>query len=395
MRRLSPLAAVLQVVALGCGSDSTGSFPAGTFTSVSSGFRNTCGILTEGVGFCWGDNGVGQIGNGNFAVRDTLPRAIVGLIVFTSIDGNLGHTCGIRAGGRAYCWGASSDGALGNDSTTTSPIPVEVSGGLNFKAIAVGWTHSCGLTTQGVAYCWGNNDFGKLGADTTASAVGTPVAVAGGHVFRSIAAGQNHTCAVEVSDTLFCWGSNSYGQLGTGDPDSHGTPTPVAGALKFRGVGPGYVHSCGITTAGAVYCWGHNDFGQLGDSTFVSTTSPVKVKTTRGFSAVSVGANHSCAFDATGALYCWGNNGSSQLAGSAAQSCTTPPGDSVPCTSSPIRSADGLSFSSIRAGAFHTCAVGRSGGLHCWGANDYGQIGNGSAGASVIVPFPVADPAID
>lgn len=395
VRRLFSIPFALILVAPGCAPDSTASFPAGTFTSVSSGAFYTCGLLTEGIAFCWGDNNAGQIGNGDYKLRDSLPRAVAGLILFTAIDGNWGHTCGIRIGGAAYCWGGSTDGALGNDSTPNSPTPFAVSGGLSFKAITVGWTHSCGLTNQGAGYCWGNNDFGKLGADMVGAASSVPVPVAGGHVFRSISAGQNHSCAIDTGNTAFCWGWNSSGALGTGDSASRNTPVPVVGALKFTAVEVGYTHTCGVTTAGDLYCWGSNAFGELGDSTFAPAVAPVKINSTRRFRFVSVGGNHSCALDANGGLYCWGNNGSGQLAGTATATCTIGLSDTVPCANAPIVSAAGLSFSAISAGAFHTCAIGLAGGAYCWGANDYAQIGNGSAGAPVTAPFHLVDPSID
>jgi len=379
-------------------SDALGPVPAGTFGLVAGGFQHTCGLLGSGVAYCWGFNGSFQLGTGAVNERDSLPRPVAGGLEFTSIDAGEGHSCGITRAGAAYCWGSGqNDGALGNDTVDVSPVPVPVDGGLKFKAITLGRTHTCGLTTAGAAYCWGNNDFGKLGADSTALSVRTPVPVAGGHTFTTIAAGDYHTCAIAVGGAAFCWGANDFGALGTGDTSSrssHPVPAAVAGGLKFRAIDGGNVHTCGLTTGGDVYCWGSGAWGQVGNGSHSDQPTPVKVGGGQTYTAVSVGTNHSCALAVGGTLYCWGGDGAAQLGGTASETCIYGPGptDNFPCTSTPIVAAGGQEFRALSAGGFHTCAVGTGGGAYCWGSNNDGQVGNGTAGASVVVVTRVSDP---
>jgi len=376
-------------------SDSLGPVPAGTFGLVSGGFQHTCGILGSGAAYCWGFNGSLQLGTGAANDRDTLPRLVAGGLVFAHIDAGQGHTCGITRAGAAYCWGSgSNDGALGNDTVDVTPVPVPVDGGLRFKAITLGWTHTCGLTTVGEAYCWGNNDFGKLGADSTVVSVRTPVPVAGGRTYTAIAAGDYHTCAIAVGGAAYCWGANDFGALGSGDSASHSTPTAVAGGHLFQAIDGGNVHTCGLTTGGDVYCWGSGAWGQVGNGSHSDQPAPVKVSGSRTYTAVSVGTNHSCALAVGGTLYCWGGDGAAQLGGTASETCTYGPGptDNFPCTSTPIVAAGGQEFRALSAGGFHTCAVGTGGGAYCWGSNNDGQVGNGTAGASVVAVTRVSDP---
>jgi alpha-tubulin suppressor-like RCC1 family protein len=386
---------VIAALLLAACSDGLGPVPAGTFGFVAGGFEHTCGLLGSGAAYCWGFNGSLQLGTGGANDRDTLPHAVSGGRVFTQIDAGQGHTCAITTSNDAYCWGSSNDGALGGGGTVpVTPDPVIVSGGLKFKAIALGFNHTCGLATNGSAYCWGDNGAGVLGQDTTVLNSYTPILVAGGRTYSAITSGDFHACAIAVGGAAYCWGSNTFGALGTGDSSSHGAPTAVAGGHLFKAIDGGNVHTCGLTTGGDVYCWGSGWQGQVGNGSRSDQRAPVKVGGGRTYTAVSVGANHSCALAVGGTLYCWGGDGAGQLAGTANETCVYGPGptDNFPCTSTPTVAAGGQEFRALSAGSFHTCAVGTGGGAYCWGGNNEGQIGNGVAGSPVVNAARVSDP---
>jgi len=382
----------LCLLGFACTSDGLGPIPLGKYVSVSGGFRHTCAVTTEDVGMCWGDNAVGQIGNGALGTIDSLPSEIHGPVFFTHITTGDRQSCGIMPGGDAYCWGTSQEGALGSDTATVSAVPIPVSGGLKFKAISAGSNFTCGLTTVGVAYCWGQS--GMLGTDTTDAR--TPVAVAGGHTYTAIAAAQYHACAIAVGGAAYCWGAVEHGALGTGDSIGHVTPAPVTGGHKFKVIAVANGHTCAITTGGAAYCWGIGWFGDLGNGAMTDQYAPVPVSGSHTYDDIAVGANHSCALETGGQLFCWGNNGDNQLAGAALETCIIgpTPANTVPCTSNPITSASGHLFRSITAGAFHTCAIAQGGGAFCWGANNRGAIGNYHTGASVATPYEVPEPTL-
>src|SRR5207253_863820 len=132
---------------------------------------------------------------------------------------------------QAYCWGANNSGQLGDGTTTTRLTPVAVAGRLRFGQVSPdGTQHSCGVTTDDRAYCWGRNVFGELGDGTTTARL-TPVAVAGGLLFRQVSAGAFHTCGVTTGDLAYCWGYNNFfGALGDGRLINRRRPTAVAGA---------------------------------------------------------------------------------------------------------------------------------------------------------------------
>ena len=195
------------------------------------------------------------------------------------------HTCRVASDGHAYCWGVGANGQLGNGSTSTSAVQVPVSmaalDGRTFTSIAAGSYHSCGLTNDGAVYCWGSNTFGELG-NGSSTAANLPVAVLGGP-YIAVSAGSRSSCAIDADHALFCWGANTFGTLGNGSNDqvAHPVPTRVDpdGALKFARVAlngtalyEGEAVVCGVTTSNATYCWGAYLNKYLG-TTFLTATA--------------------------------------------------------------------------------------------------------------------------
>jgi alpha-tubulin suppressor-like RCC1 family protein len=214
--------------------------------------------------------------------------------------------------GKAYCWGQDSLFQLGNGDTfvvnASTPVPVGTS--LTFTSITAGRNHTCGLTSDGNAFCWGSNDHGQIGAGTLGSRFDTPQPAAGGTKFRMLSAGGVHTCGITTSGSALCWGGNESGQLGDADTVATGFATPVSGGLTFAWIDAGATNTCGVTTAGAVYCWGQNGYGQVGSGSaggeLVKSPSAINVAGVT-FTQVTVGTRHACAVG-PGAAYCWGSN---------------------------------------------------------------------------------------
>ena len=239
----------------------------------------TCGIALSGVGYCWGTNGYGNLGNGS-TMGTAVPSAVSSGLTWANLTASYdNHTCGVTTSGAAYCWGLNDQGQLGLDTIVgpqqcvfgapCSTTPAAVAGGLTFTTVSAGDNHTCGLTATGAAYCWGQNTYGQLGIGSTTgpqqcsvsgglvSCSTTPVPVTGGGAFASLSAGGNHTCALTQSGTAYCWGANAYGQLGIGSTTMDSPlPTAVTGGLRFVAISAGENHTCGLTESGAAYCWG-------------------------------------------------------------------------------------------------------------------------------------------
>ncbi|HEY0152517.1 MAG TPA: hypothetical protein VGB92_10995 [Longimicrobium sp.] len=194
-------------------------------------YQHQCAI-SGGSAYCWGDNDLGELGNGTRAGA-TAPTRIASSLQFTRVGTGAFHSCGLAADGTAWCWGTGTYGALGNGGVAASTTPVQVAGGLRFATLSVGLYHSCAVATDGAAYCWGLNSEGQLGStSTTRGADGlpytaSPAPVAGGFLWKEVSAGSLHSCGITTDARLRCWGLNSSGQLGDGTTTSSATPVPV------------------------------------------------------------------------------------------------------------------------------------------------------------------------
>ncbi len=231
-----------------------------TFTAVSDADAQACALTTSAAAYCWGWNRYGQLGTGDTTDRSQ-PALVTGGHTFAAISaGGDDHTCGLTTGGTAYCWGMNRSGQVGaatSDTCSTfscSLTPVAVAGGLSFTAVSAGYDYTCGLTAGGAAYCWG------AGSTTPAAAPGglsfaaisagprsacgltsggaaycwsagstTLAAVPGGLSFAAISTSGEHTCGLTRGGVGYCWGSNSHGQLGDGTQNPSTVPVKVFG----------------------------------------------------------------------------------------------------------------------------------------------------------------------
>src|SRR6266516_3496567 len=218
-------------------------------------------------------------------------------------------------------------------------------------------------------------------------------ALAGALDASSIAAGGNHSCAIE-SGKAYCWGDNYRGDLGNGSTAGSAAATPVDASGVLAGktltkITAGDSHTCALDSGGAAYCWGQNDNGQLGDgSTAAFSSVPVAVDAGGVLAGkaltqlTAAGEFHTCALDRSGSAYCWGLNNAGQLGDGSAN------GSIVPVAVDRGGVLAGKALTQIAAGGgFHTCAVDASGAAYCWGFNDLGQLGSGSTADSSV---PVA-----
>lgn len=329
------------------------------------------------------------------------------------------HTCAININEKVYCWGNNSYGQLGRispsyliNNNSSIPIPINNAGAINknkIKSISSGDNHTCAIDDKNIAYCWGDNTFGQLGNESDISSP-NPVVVSKGDIpsnitFSSISAGGSHTCAVASNKNAYCWGNNSYGQLGLNDIlniepwfiqiDKSNKPLVVYenSILGYSGdvtnISAGSNHTCVVVGSRAI-CWGNNNKKQLGIFTSGSNTYrlPYRVHNTwspfsssRSYLAnssynnldvvlIDAGYEHTCAIVAAGSTdqnmaRCWGEASAGQVGDGA----TTD--RNYPVRTSSINN----NLTDISLGKYFSCAVNSSGDGYCWGQNDKGQIG--------------------
>ena len=356
-------------------------------TQIAAGGSHTCAVTTAGAAKCWGQNLYGQLGN-NSTTDSKVPVAVSGLQSgVASLSGGNGHTCAVTTSDGAKCWGANSYGQLGNNSTTDSKVPVDVSGlTAGVASISAGGRSTCAITTSGGTKCWGANSTGQLGNNSTTDST-VPVDVnrliSG---VASISVGFSHTCAITTAGGAQCWGANgSSGILGNGTTTTQSlVPVDVSGLTSgVASISAGGDHTCALTTSGGAKCWGANVYGQLGNGTTTRSLVPVDVSgLIAGVQSLTVSRNSSsCVVTSSGGAKCWGTNVNGQL-GNNSTTQSLVPVDVFGMT---------LGTASISISYFHACALTTSGGAKCWGSNANGQLGNNSTTQS-LVPVDVLSP---
>ena len=344
--------------------------------AIALGEAHTCSLIASGVR-CWGRNLEGQLGNDS-TTDSSVPATVTGLSGVAAIEAGAFHTCAVT-NGSMKCWGGNYYHQLGNNGLYDSHVPSNVAGlSSHVTAMAVGKFHTCAID-DGSLKCWGYNGTGQLGSGNTVSAV-VPASVLNlTGTISFIAAGEAHTCAMLDTGVVKCWGRNAFGELGNGVIANSSAPVNVSGITSVIAVTANYLHTCALVSEGGsggdggVKCWGNNAYGGLGNGSVWNSSAPVAVSgLSSNVIAIAAGDWHSCAVMRGGAVKCWGRNSEGQL-GVGNRTDSNVPVDVA-----------GLSgVSAIKAGGYHTCALLGTGGVKCWGYGIYGQVGNGSTADSI------------
>jgi alpha-tubulin suppressor-like RCC1 family protein len=342
-------------------------------TAVAAGDGSSYALLSDGTVRAWGANGAGQIGDGTTIERHS-PAPVLLPDTAIALGAGSDHACAVLSGGAVRCWGSNTSGQVtGTSASPAVATPAATPLASGAVAVAVGASHTCALLAAGTVSCWGSNTLRQL-----TGAAGITGATA-------IAAGRRHTCVL-AGGAVKCWGDNGLGQLG-------GTPagdvaTPIASGIQYLAA---YAdHTCaatgssnGLAVDDALRCWG-DVLGPtfLFDVPQLTPAIPMKQanQSTVRFAVdlLTTGNAHVCVRenDSAATVQCFGgDNASGQLGGTS----IAPEATIVPLTDIPAAAA-------IASGGEHTCALlpataarTTPGALRCWGRNDSGQLGDGSA----------------
>ncbi len=366
--------------------------------AVAAGAQHTCAVRASGEVRCWGQNSTGQLGEGSMSSLPS-PEPVTGLGNGLQVTAGATFSCAETQDGAVFCWGDDHDGQLGmgNDVLEAHPIAVPV----NADGVAAGGGHTCavarasvdpGAAAPAAFVCWGSDQAGQLG-DNGEEDRATPAPIKMPLLPKTIAAGGLHTCAVDSAAGLWCWGRGNSGQIGPGHSLDTAFPVGVAlpGGDGATAVTTGDEHTCvlvapGDGLGGEILCFGDNSFGELGDGTTASRATPAPVPLGTGAAAtraasVTAGGGHTCAVDVDGRAWCWGRGDRGQIGDGSSMDQLVP---------MPIALPGGGAVSSLSAGGEHTCAVDAAGAVFCWGANERGQLGAGAPGPDVAAPRLVA-----
>ena len=246
--------------------------------------------------------------------------------------------------------------------------------------LAAGDAFSCGIRTDHTLWCWGRNSDGQLGSGSQNGRV-VPARVGADDTWVQVAVGYTHACAIKRDGTLWCWGDNVAGQLGNGETKTRTTPVLVRHPTGWSAVSAGDGFTCAVGETGSLWCWGADALGQLGNGgPGRNETRPERIGGATTWSSLSLGLKWGCGLHTDGTAWCWGDGAGGVLGNGSQRSSYRP---------TSVRG--GGTWSTLSAGDNTTCGVSAStaGSLWCWGSNDHGALGIGGHGGKRLVPAQV------
>ena len=343
--------------------------------TIAGGARSTVAIRADGTLWTWGDN----VGNGTFIATNT-PQPVQASNTWRAVSAH-DQTLAVDATGSLWAWGGNYTGQLGNGTTvpiTNTPQPIQPT--QTWQAVAAGRDHSMGLHADGTLWTWGRNYFGQLGTGNRIS-TNTPQSILPSRRWLAVAAGASHSLALRSDGTLWAWGSGLHGQLGVGNNSDFSEPQIVEINMRWQAIAAAGGHNLALRSDGTLWTWGLNSSGQVGNGTFVSTNTPQPIQINVTWQGIAAGYYHSMALRKDGTLWTWGFNADGQLGNGTTDNANTP---------QPIQT--NVTWQAIAAGGSgcpcHTVALRADGTLWAWGNNAYGQLGNGTL-ITTNTPQPV------
>lgn len=323
----------------------------------------------------WGSESNSEFANGAATGNYQSPSSTYATEDYVQISAGINHACGVRAGGTVWCWGNDSNGKLGNGAAVTvdQSAPNMVQGLTDVVMVSTGDEQTCALKRDGTAWCWGDNTYYQLGDGTnTGSAV--PVQVADITDFVDISTGYRGTCGLRISGEADCWGAGTTGLMGNGTNVTNQRPGPVSTVTDFTTIHLShmYAYACGATKSGKGYCWGQAEQnGNYGDGgTTGAHNTPEQISNITDFVDVQLVNTHGCGIRASGEVWCWGNDSFGKLGNGSSVTVD----QTVPVKADTIN--DAIQLNVMKSG---TCVLRASGEVWCWGSDSNGKIGNGPA----------------
>ncbi|MEN6463101.1 MAG: CFI-box-CTERM domain-containing protein [Syntrophomonas sp.] len=367
-------------------SSSGNSFDTVGIKSAAGGDDHTLVVKEDGSVWSWGDNYMGELGNYSDQPHEyrTTPSRVYGWYdgyyntsPVKMVSAGRHASMALKSDGTVWAWGDNYFNLLGIDESEYDYSSIvtfarRVRGLYGITEIAAGNEYQIALDYYGSVYTWGSNWDGELGTGAEWHEESCyPTEVSGLQNIIAVSAGYRHALALQSDGSVWAWGSNTYGEIGDGTSglsNDRFSPVQVIGLPKIIAIAAGECHSLALAENGQVYAWGSNGSGQLGNGDKNNSSTPVLIQGLDNVKTIAAGGFFSMAVKNDGTVWCWGDNGSGQLGNGGITDCRIPV------------VASGLSnISSISAGRSYAMAIREDGTLWMWGADYCGQLGNGDS----------------
>ena len=336
-------------------------------------YFSTANFSANNALYAWGSNTIGQLGV-NTITNYSSPIQVGTLNYWTQVSCGYNYfSLGIQSPGTLWSWGNNSYGQLGVNTgpTNNTSSPVRIGALSNWTQIAAGNAHWLATQSPGTLWSCGYNGYGQLGNNTSSTSQGasTPIQIGALGTWSQIAAGNYSSYAIQNTGTLWAWGYNIQGQLGQNNTTNLSSPTQVGALSTWTriSVNSTSANALALQSAGTLWAWGYNVYGQLGTSNINSYSSPVQIGALTLWKQIAAGGYSSYAIQSNGTLWAWGLNSQGQLG------LNTTVG-----VSSPIQIGTASNWAQVGAGALQMAAIQNNGTLWMCGYNAQGQQGNNS-----------------
>ena len=322
---------------------------------ISAGAFHTTALKSDGTLWTWGSNTYGQLGDGTTTNRLVPTQESTGATDWKSVSGGDYHTVALKVDGTLWAWGRNFNGEIGDGTATNRSVPTQEStGATDWSSMNAGGYHTLAIKDDGTLWAWGYNAQGQLGTGMP----GLPIPMqesTGATDWSSVSGGGYYSVALKVDGTLWSWGDNRYGQLGDGTTANRSVPTQEStGAINWSLMNAGGWHTVAIKDDGTLWAWGYNEYGGIGDGTTTHRSVPTQeITSAADWNYAEAGTAHTVAIKDNGTLWAWGYNISGQLGDGTTTNRLVPTQESTASTN----------WSSADGGDVHTVALKSDGTL--------------------------------
>jgi alpha-tubulin suppressor-like RCC1 family protein len=260
---------------------------------------------------------LGELGDGDTFSKKWMPLHPIGVSNVVGVAGGASQALAATKDGTVWQWGLPHRTGprptivtrnFADTSSSDIYLPGPVADITNAVSVSAGADHSLALLADGTVLAWGNNEYGQLGNGNTDYGTNAPAQVESIFSIVQVAGGGNFSLALEAGGTVWAWGDNGSGELGTGDTeDADPSPAQVPSLPNIVQIATGTQHALALGNDGTLWAWGDNTYGQLGTGDpSAYADEPVQVPILTNLIQVAAGGYDSYALDSDGNIWSWG-----------------------------------------------------------------------------------------